>query len=175
MDCNKTVDFVREYKRMCQFYRKDLAEGCCRHKECPLAEAGVHGLCISYIKSITQKHIDIVQKWSDEHPNPFMWDCNYNPTNDPGKAMYIFVRDEETKKWLMELFAEKNVSSYITNNSVGKFLAIKNGFVKLDADVEIENVNKKQEDLKEARRRRNLINYAYKRIFGKEFSNGRLW
>lgn len=53
-DCNKTLDYSHEKKRMCGTYH-DCSNGC------PLSVIYCHG-------DIMQEHIDIVQKWSDEHP-----------------------------------------------------------------------------------------------------------
>lgn len=53
-DCNKTLDFSHEYKRMCHCF--DRCEGCPLNTWCP------------EMSDITEEHIAIVQKWSDEHP-----------------------------------------------------------------------------------------------------------
>lgn len=57
MDCNKTIDYLAELERMC-----DAQEKC---ERCPLDD------CCSgdalWVKSPKQA-IEIVQKWSDEHP-----------------------------------------------------------------------------------------------------------
>ena len=53
-DCNKTLDYSHELSRMCSSIR------CV---ECPIANK--HSCSADHI---TQEHIDIVQKWSDEHP-----------------------------------------------------------------------------------------------------------
>lgn len=54
-DCSKTHDYVHEFKRMC-------AEMNCIGDDCPLASKGCR------LERITDEHIQIVQKWSDEHP-----------------------------------------------------------------------------------------------------------
>ena len=59
-DCSKTLDYAHERRRMCDAFDKD---GDC--DKCQLQ--GVGGNCYN-TRSITQEHIDIVQKWSDEHP-----------------------------------------------------------------------------------------------------------
>ena len=58
-DCSKILDYVHEWYRMCNavFYK-----GC---DNCPTKNAGE---CCYHIRFITQKHIDIIQKWSDDHP-----------------------------------------------------------------------------------------------------------
>lgn len=53
-DCSKALDYAHERKRMC-----NSSNGC---DDCKFTE--MH--CI-LADDITQKHIDIVQKWSDEH------------------------------------------------------------------------------------------------------------
>jgi len=59
-DCSKTLEFSREFSRMCNHYG-DLwdCEGC------PLQDHDYQ--CEN--RDITQEVIDIVQKWSDEHPD----------------------------------------------------------------------------------------------------------
>lgn len=59
IDCNKTLDYVKTLNRMCEncdnqcrdcaFYNLDVSIGC-------------------DMNNVTQKHIDIVQKWADSHP-----------------------------------------------------------------------------------------------------------
>lgn len=76
-DCSKTIDYMKERKRMCAMYP--------HCKECPLIGMD----CVSV------GSIDIVQKWSDEHPEPpkltkrerdFL-DC-FNPVNKYIKRQY---------------------------------------------------------------------------------------
>ena len=59
-DCNKTMDYGHEFRRLCNLY-----PSCSSNGGCPLK-----GLGCSAWGSITQKEIDILQKWSDEHPEP---------------------------------------------------------------------------------------------------------
>lgn len=54
-DCSKTLDYSHEMKRMCNNFLR------CEYG-CPLEMLNV---CDN--ANITQEHIDIVQKWSDEH------------------------------------------------------------------------------------------------------------
>lgn len=56
-DCNKTLDCVHELRRICTVYTK--CEGC------PLKN-----IDCAFVRDITQEHVNIVQKWSDEHPEP---------------------------------------------------------------------------------------------------------
>ena len=58
-DCNKTLDYSHEWSRMC----KATFDGTCDN--CILKDAGIGCYNTRYI---TQERIDIVQKWSDEHP-----------------------------------------------------------------------------------------------------------
>lgn len=53
-DCSKTLNYSREKNRMCKTYH------CC-NDGCPLRGLYCQG-------DITQEKIDIVQKWSNEHP-----------------------------------------------------------------------------------------------------------
>lgn len=54
-DCNKFLDCVHEQKRMCGSYSR------CRD-DCPLKD---HNCAFVHMG---QEEIDILQKWSDEHP-----------------------------------------------------------------------------------------------------------
>lgn len=57
-DCSKTLDYAHEHKRMCDFRSGTTCEGC------PLDDKDLY--CDT--DYITQKEIDAVQKWSNEHP-----------------------------------------------------------------------------------------------------------
>lgn len=61
IDCSVTVNFAREYSRMCR--RKEC-------NECPasLANNGTDYDCERLLYSYPEVAIEIVQKWSDEHP-----------------------------------------------------------------------------------------------------------
>lgn len=56
-DCSKTVDFIKEFHRMCQY-----GNSC---SECPLHD--VECACQHIPTEDIDKVIQIVQKWSDEH------------------------------------------------------------------------------------------------------------
>ena len=58
-DCNKTLDYNHEWSRMCE----TMFDGTCDN--CILKDTGISCYNTRYI---TQERIDIVQKWSDEHP-----------------------------------------------------------------------------------------------------------
>lgn len=60
-DCTKTVDFLREWSRMCE------GRSC---EKCPISPHSVadRTSCNRYVASHPDDAIAIVQKWSDEHP-----------------------------------------------------------------------------------------------------------
>lgn len=60
-DCNKTLDYVNVFTRMCETYTED---GYYCSEECPLEKKG--GCTLAF--KITKERIALVQKWSDEHP-----------------------------------------------------------------------------------------------------------
>ena len=65
-DCTKTVEFLREWKRMCD--NKVFSELCTC---CPMNYKGTgHAdmTCSMYARAYPDDAIAIVQKWSDEHP-----------------------------------------------------------------------------------------------------------
>lgn len=61
IDCSKTIDFIKEKKRMCK------NEICLT---CPLSksnnEKNLH--CRTFMAEYPEKIVEIMQKWSDEHP-----------------------------------------------------------------------------------------------------------
>lgn len=62
-DCSKTVDFLKERKRLCDSYNCKMCPVQPFFKipdVCPLFDDDLYG----------EKLIDFVQKWSDEHPEP---------------------------------------------------------------------------------------------------------
>ena len=61
IDCSVTMNFIRESKRMC------MREKC---NECPASTAnnGTGYKCEKLLYSCPEVAIEIVQKWSDEHP-----------------------------------------------------------------------------------------------------------
>ena len=65
IDCSKVLNYVSEMKRMCEAHGCN----CFGIPNCPLANTAC-----SQAKTITQEKIDIVQKWSDEHPQQTMAD-----------------------------------------------------------------------------------------------------
>ena len=63
IDCSKTLNYGAELDRMCD---ANTSEGRCK------TGCGLYKLTCWRAKEITQEHIDIVQKWSDEHPQETM-------------------------------------------------------------------------------------------------------
>lgn len=61
IDCNKTVNFIPEKERMCGSFDDCL--------DCPLNSTNnsVGAGCEIMVTSHTDKAVEIVQKWSDEH------------------------------------------------------------------------------------------------------------
>ena len=68
IDCSKTKNYLTEWRRM----TKQLKDGVCKLEcaDCPLGRlnngVGVH--CSDFETLYPEKAIEIVQKWSDEHP-----------------------------------------------------------------------------------------------------------
>lgn len=66
MDCNKTINFLHELKRLC-----DSRDGCvanaANEERCPMfgvCEDALTRICAEDVKTA----IETVQRWSDEHP-----------------------------------------------------------------------------------------------------------
>lgn len=57
-NCNDIMDYGHEFRRLC-----DLYPSCSDNGGCPLK-----GRYCNTLGHITQEEIDILQKWSDEHP-----------------------------------------------------------------------------------------------------------
>lgn len=64
-DCDKILDYQHERARMC----KTMSD--C--KSCPLFLVSSDLECYLVVE-VAQKHIDVVQKWSDEHPEITKYD-----------------------------------------------------------------------------------------------------
>ncbi|MGI5873523.1 MAG: hypothetical protein ACOX8R_02540 [Bacillota bacterium] len=64
-DCTKIADFKHEKDRMCEMTVTDGCENCCFVHLIRLKDGVVRCDCLS---DITEKEIDALQKWSDEHP-----------------------------------------------------------------------------------------------------------
>ena len=62
VDCSSVLNYAQEFNRMC----KSVG---CKCNNCPMY--AIVGRCDT-VGGITQTHIDIVQKWSDEHPQETM-------------------------------------------------------------------------------------------------------
>lgn len=61
IDCSVTVNFLREFKRMCDGHEQCLQ---CALDD-PVRSEGVS--CNQYCKIHPDKAVEIIQKWSDEH------------------------------------------------------------------------------------------------------------
>lgn len=63
IDCSQAVNFIRESKRMCEYYRHECSS-------CPISKTnnGYGRLCTVVIEQHPDRAIEIVQKWSDENP-----------------------------------------------------------------------------------------------------------
>lgn len=66
MDCNKTINFLHELKRLC-----DSRAACnavqTNEEQCPLSDVCVWRLGIVCNEDV-KRAIEILQKWSNEHP-----------------------------------------------------------------------------------------------------------
>ncbi len=66
MDCNKTINFLHELKRLCDS-RDECVANAANKEDCPMF--GVCSLTHSKLCAETIKTaMETVQKWSDEHP-----------------------------------------------------------------------------------------------------------
>lgn len=66
-DCSKTVEFSAELYRLCETDEDEYGEyGACSDT-CPFNDGERN---CPFDRQITQEDVDIVQKWSDEHPSP---------------------------------------------------------------------------------------------------------
>lgn len=59
IDCRKTENFIKEKERICQYYKDTGCTFCILNRNMS---------CSDFIVQCPQKAIEIVQKWSDEHP-----------------------------------------------------------------------------------------------------------
>ena len=66
MDCTKTLDYVRERNRMCDYYFSKHIQGC---NYCPLGDIeDFH--CTGHIFT-DEKIVKVLQEWSDSHKETF--------------------------------------------------------------------------------------------------------
>lgn len=65
MDCSKTIDFFIETKRLCD--SRVTCEAIAHDEQCPLFNF-CDQLFTSVCAADAKKAIEILQKWSDEHP-----------------------------------------------------------------------------------------------------------
>lgn len=66
MDCNKTISFLAELNRLCTLRTRCVADEA-NEEQCPLLGRCENALTKICIEDAT-KLVEIVQKWSDEHP-----------------------------------------------------------------------------------------------------------
>lgn len=64
IDCSKTVNFLREWARMCESYT--MCSAGCAMRELRLQHG--HADCENTVQCHPKTVIEIVQEWSDEHP-----------------------------------------------------------------------------------------------------------
>lgn len=65
-NCSKAIEFSRELYRLCEMEtEEDLRGGC--SDDCPFNNGNGRHTC-PFGRTTTQEDVDIVQKWSDEHP-----------------------------------------------------------------------------------------------------------
>ena len=88
MDCNKTIDFFAELKRLCSLRR--TCGAIAHDKQCPM-----HGFCeITYSKIYIEdakRAIKSLQKWSDEHPKKTYVQDFFEKFPDAPKDEYPWV------------------------------------------------------------------------------------
>ena len=66
MDCNKAINFLHEFKRLCAS-RDGCVADAANKERCPMfgvCDDALTRICAEYAETA----IEIVQKWSDEHP-----------------------------------------------------------------------------------------------------------
>jgi len=94
IDCSKTVNFIKERCRMtnnCQI----------RCAKCPLSQnndGADHMACFDFEEQYPKKAIEVVQRWSDEHPQKtYLTDLLEKYPNIPldnnGKPAYVCPHD----------------------------------------------------------------------------------
>lgn len=122
-DCNKTADFLKERQRMCDTYSNCLG--------CPYVTPDMG---CAYCRNITQEHIDIVQKWSDDHPEKlklskreYEFLTTFTPGIDkkaieriPNKGLYIVFYHEMNDPW--EGCVDGYAEGYRINSEFFKFV-----------------------------------------------------
>lgn len=59
IDCSRTENFIKEKERLCQYYKDTGCTFCILNRNMS---------CDDFIVQCPQKAIEIVQKWSDKHP-----------------------------------------------------------------------------------------------------------
>lgn len=66
-DCSKTKEFLQEWSRLCKY---NICGERCSDVTCPIEKAcdGRYSWCYQFMKNCPDEVINLVQKWSDEHP-----------------------------------------------------------------------------------------------------------
>lgn len=59
IDCSRAENFIKEKERLCHYYKDTGCNFCVLDRNMP---------CSDFIVQCPQKAIEIVQKWSDKHP-----------------------------------------------------------------------------------------------------------
>lgn len=67
VNCSKTKEFLQEWARLC---KNNVCGERCSDVTCPIEKVcdGRYSWCYLFIKNYPDDAIEIVQKWSDEHP-----------------------------------------------------------------------------------------------------------
>lgn len=111
IDCNQLINCGNEIVRMC-----NVCDDC---SECPLKDLG-RGNCID-ITRLDQNAINLVQEWSDTHPDGFeVGDkVRVKEHGDVYPAFYKFIieygTDEEKAFWQYEKFPSKKYTYTISS------------------------------------------------------------
>lgn len=98
IDCSKTENYLAEKKRMTKITNTGVCEIKC--KNCPLSQKnnGKGRLCVDYELHYPKQAIEVVQRWSDEHPQrtyltEFLKHYPNTPLNDDGTPKGICLHE----------------------------------------------------------------------------------
>ena len=97
IDCTKTEQYFAEKQRMVKLQTGEVCEISC--EECPLSSMnnGEGIVCSDFETCYPEKAIEVVQKWSDEHPQKtflteFMKNYPNAPLDDDGTPKSVCPR-----------------------------------------------------------------------------------
>lgn len=127
IDCSKTENYLAEKKRM----TKITNTGVCKIKctNCPLSEKnnGKGRLCVDYELHYPEKAIEIVQKWSDEHPRrTYLTELLKIFPNTP-------LKDDETPEFICPYYLGlKDIDNCDDNSDIKEINRIKFKIVKIN-------------------------------------------